>query len=157
MHQQTSSAYPTECNMPNVTSIQSSQTCDLLLTDLPSQARKAHIFPSVVRKSLIYVGQLCDSGCDVTFNMEHVAVLKDGKCVMLGSRDPYSILWRADLKQKKKYVQQDCTSTHAHETINQKELINYPHATCFSPVESTWARINRMCGRKTGVQVNSNH
>jgi hypothetical protein len=30
------------------------------------------------------------------------------------------------------------TCNHAHETSNQKELINYLHAECFSPVKSTW-------------------
>jgi hypothetical protein len=72
--------------MHNGTSIQSSHTSDLLLTDLPPQARKAHILPGLVHNSLIYVGQLCDSGCDVTFTKERVTVMKDGKCVMLGSQ-----------------------------------------------------------------------
>jgi hypothetical protein len=27
---------------------------------------------------------------------------------------------------------------HAHDNNNQKDLINYLHAACFSPVKSTW-------------------
>jgi hypothetical protein len=34
-------------------------------------------------------------------------------------------------------MQQECS--HAHETSNQKELINYLHEACFSPVKSTWS------------------
>jgi hypothetical protein len=127
---------PLNVNMPNGTSIQLSHTCDLLLTDLPSQSRKEHILPGMVHNSLLSVGQLCNSRCDVIFNKEQVAVLKDGKCVMLGSRDPQSRLWRFDLKQKPKVMQHECN--HTHETSNHKELINYLHAACFSPVKSTW-------------------
>jgi hypothetical protein len=72
-------------NMHNCTTIQSSHTCELLLTDLPPQARKAHILPGLVHNSLISVGQLCDNGCNVTFTQEQATVSKNGKCVMYGS------------------------------------------------------------------------
>jgi hypothetical protein len=118
------------------TTIQSSHTCDLLLADLPPQAQKAHILPGRVHNSLISVGQLCDSGCDVTFTQEQVTVLRDGKCVMYGSRDPRSRLWRVNLKKKFETKHVQCN--HAHDNSNQKDLINYLHAACFSPVKSTW-------------------
>jgi hypothetical protein len=127
---------PLNVNRPNGTMIQSSHTCDLLLTDLPPQARKAHILPGLVHNSLISVGQLCDNGCSVTFTQEKVTVLRNGKCVMYGSRDPISRLWRVDLKQKFETNQVQCN--HTHDNSNQKELINYLHAACFSPVKSTW-------------------
>jgi hypothetical protein len=60
---------------------------------------------------------------------------KRGKCVMYGSRDPRSRLWRVDLKQKFETKHVQCN--HAHDNINQKDLINYLHAACFSPVKST--------------------
>jgi hypothetical protein len=122
--------------MPNGTTIQSSHTCDLLLADLPPQARKAHILSGLVHNSLISVGQLCDNGCGVTFTQEQVTVSKNGKCVMYGSRDPRSRLWRVDLKQRFETNQVQCN--HAHDNSNQKVLINYLHAACFSPVKSTW-------------------
>jgi hypothetical protein len=43
-------------NMHNGNTIQSSHTCDLLLTALPPQARKANILPGLVHNSLISVG-----------------------------------------------------------------------------------------------------
>jgi hypothetical protein len=127
---------PLNVNMPNGTTIQSSHTCDLLLTDLPPQARKAHTLPGFVHNSLISVGQLCDNGCNVTFTQEQVTVSKKGKCVMYGSRDPRSRLWIVDLKQIFETNQVQCN--HAHGNSNQKDLINYLHAACFSPVKSTW-------------------
>jgi hypothetical protein len=45
-------------------------------------------------------------------------------------------LWRVDLKQRFETKQVQCN--HAHDNNNQKDLINYLHAACFSPVKSTW-------------------
>jgi hypothetical protein len=122
--------------MPNGTMIQSSHTCDLLLAYLTTQARKAHILPGLVHNSLISVGQLCDYGCNIIFTQEQVTVSNIEKCVMYGSRDPRSRLWRVDLKQRFETKQVQCN--HAHDNSNQKDLINYMHAACLSPVESTW-------------------
>jgi hypothetical protein len=55
---------------------------------------------------------------------------------MHGSRDPKSRLWRVNLTQKSKIHEIQCN--HAHDNNNQKDLINYIHAACFSPVKSTW-------------------
>jgi hypothetical protein len=127
---------PLNVNMPNGTTIKSSHTCNLLLTDFPPQARQAHILPGLVHNSLISVGQLCDNGCSVTFTQDQVTVSKNEKCVMYGSRDPKSRLWRVDLKKRFETNQVQCN--HAHDNSNQKYLINYLHAACFSPVKSTW-------------------
>jgi hypothetical protein len=127
---------PLNVNMPNGMTIQSSHTCNLLLTDLPHQARQAHILPGLVHNSLISVGQLCDNECSVTFTQDQVTVSKNENCVMYGSRDPKSRLWRVDLKKKFERNHEQCN--HAHDNNNQKDLINYLHAACFSPVKSTW-------------------
>jgi hypothetical protein len=124
---------PLNVNMPNGTTIQSSHTCNLLLTGLPSQARQAHILPGLMHNSLISVGQLCNNGCSVTFTHDQVTVTKDKECVMRGSRDPKSRLWRVDLKQKFEKDEVQCNHTHGNN--NQKYLINYLHAACFSPVK----------------------
>jgi hypothetical protein len=58
------------------------------------------------------------------------------ECVMRGSRDPKSRLWRVDVKQK--FEKHEIQCNHAHTNNNQKYLINYLHAACFSPVKSTW-------------------
>jgi hypothetical protein len=122
---------PLNVNMPNGTTIQSSHTCNLLLTDLPYQARQDHILPGLVHNSLISVGQLCDNECSVTFTQDQVTVSRNGK-------DPKSRLWRVDLKQKMKTNIAQCN--HAHDNNNQKDLINYRHSACFSPVKSTWIK-----------------
>jgi hypothetical protein len=57
---------------------------------------------------------------------------------MYGSRDPKSRLWRVDLKQKMTPKMSQCN--HAHYNSNQKDVINYLHAACLSPVKSTWIK-----------------
>jgi hypothetical protein len=112
--------------MPNGTTIQSSHTCNLLLTDLPHQARQGHILHGLVHNSIISVGQLCDNECSVTFTYDQVMVSRKGKVVMYGSRDPKSRLWRVNLNQKLKPDIAQCN--HAHDNNNQKDLIIYLHA-----------------------------
>jgi hypothetical protein len=124
--------------MHSSTTIQLSHTCNLLLTDLPHQARQAHILPGLVHNSLISVGQLCDNECSVTFTQEQVTVSGNGKDVMYGSRDPKSRLWRVNLNQKMHTKIAQCN--HAHDKNNQKDLINYLHAACFIPVKTTWIK-----------------
>jgi hypothetical protein len=57
---------------------------------------------------------------------------------MYGSRDSKSRLWRVNLKQNMKPEIAQCN--HAHDNNNQKDLINYLHAACLSPVKSTWIK-----------------
>jgi hypothetical protein len=133
---------PLNVNTPNGTTIQSSHTCNLLLTELPPQSRQARILPGLLPNSLISVGQLCDNGCSVTFTQDQVTVSKNKKCVMYGSQDPKSRLWRVDLKQK--FEKQEVQCNHAHDNNNQKDLINYLHAACFTPVKSTWITAIKM-------------
>jgi hypothetical protein len=65
--------------------------------------------------------------------------MKDRECVMSGLRNPQSRLRRVKLKEDAKPAcKAECN--HAHENSNQKELINYLHAACFSPVKSTWIK-----------------
>jgi hypothetical protein len=92
--------------------------------------------PGLVQNSLISVRQLCNSGCDIIFTRDQVAVNKDGKLVMSGIRDQQSRLWRVELKEAPPSNYKDACK-HAHETSNLKELINYLHATAFIPVKST--------------------
>jgi hypothetical protein len=55
---------------------------------------------------------------------------------MYGARDPKSRLWRVNLKQR--FETENVQCNHAHDNYNQKDLIKYLHAACFSPVKSTW-------------------
>jgi hypothetical protein len=129
---------PLNVNMHNGMTIQLSHTCNLLLTDLPHQARQAYILPGLVHNSLISVDKLCDKESSVTFPQDQVTVSRNGKDVMYVSQDPKSRLWRVNLKQQMNNKITQCN--HAHDNNNQKYLIYYLHASCFSPVKSTWIK-----------------
>jgi hypothetical protein len=58
---------------------------------------------------------------------------------MSGVRDQQSQIWRVAL-QETLISNYKNACNHAHETSNLKELINYLHATAFSPVKSTWIK-----------------
>jgi hypothetical protein len=126
---------PLHVHMPNGMSIHPSHTSSAF----PPWATRAHILPGLVHNSLISVRQLCDSGCNVIFTKENAEVYKDRKSMMSGICDQQSILSRVDLKEAPK-TKHNPTCNHAHGTSNLKELINYLHATAFSPVKSTWIK-----------------
>jgi hypothetical protein len=55
---------------------------------------------------------------------------------MYGSRDPKARLLQVDFKKRFETNQVQCN--HAHDNNNQKYVVSYLHAACFSPVKSTW-------------------
>jgi hypothetical protein len=59
--------------------------------------------------------------------------------VMSGICDQQSRLWRVYPKEAPKSNYKNACN-HEHETSNLKGLINYLHATAFSPVKSTWIK-----------------
>jgi hypothetical protein len=130
---------PLHVKMANGTAIQSSHTSGLLLSAFNLEARRAHILTGLVHNYLISVGQLCDSGCDIIFTQDKVEVNKDGKSVVSGIHNQQSRLWRVALQETPKSNNKNVCN-HAHETSNLKELINYLHATSFSPVKATWIK-----------------
>jgi hypothetical protein len=74
--------------------IASTHTDTLDLPSLPMEARQAHILPGLVQHSLLSVGQMCDSGCTVTFTANKVAVKHGAATILTGTRDKDSGFWR---------------------------------------------------------------
>ena len=81
---------PLPIRMPNGEIIQSSHTALLPQTNIPIEARKAHIFPGLKNKSLLSIGTLCDNGCKATFDDTEVIIenKENNEIVMRGTRDP---------------------------------------------------------------------
>ena len=71
----------------------STQHGELNIPQLPLAARRAHIVPALTDHSLISIGQLCDSGCQVNFNATSVCVTHEGKPIFTGTRNPDTKLW----------------------------------------------------------------
>jgi hypothetical protein len=134
---------PLKVQMPNGESILSTHTADLPIPALPSAATKAHLFPHLAANALLSIGVLCDNGCEALFTATTVTITLQGKVVMVGHRQSPG-LWYVDLENptaNKQTTQQTTTTDTANVIIDAKtqaELMEYLHATAFSPVESTF-------------------
>jgi hypothetical protein len=86
-----------EVHLPNGATIASTHTETLNLPSLPNASRQAHILPGLAQHSLLSVGQMCDSGCAVTFTANKVAVTHGATTILTGQNDKESVMWRVHL------------------------------------------------------------
>ncbi len=129
---------PITVKLPDGNKIKSTHTCQLNLPLLPAAATKGHIFPALANHTLLSVGVLCDNGCNVTFKQERVDIAHADKIVYSGKRKENG-LWTISLDADKS-SDVTPTSNAAIETMDQgplPDLINFLHASCFSPATST--------------------
>ena len=131
---------PILVGLPNGAVLQSTnKTCKLALPQLPPDAREAHIIPGLTHSSLVSIGQLCDAGCEATFDKQKVTITKDQITLISGQRDSRTGLWRIPLdiqNMPTNTIQYQCNSAYQTNTIS--DLIAFLHATAFSPAPSTW-------------------
>ena len=80
-------AIPLRAGTPTGAIMESTCTALLPQSDLPIAARKAHLFPDLAYRSLLSVGQFCDSGYEVYFNATKVEVRKGDHVAITGNRD----------------------------------------------------------------------
>jgi hypothetical protein len=72
--------------LPNGTIIQSTHTALLDLPQLPIEARRAHLFPSLHTSALISIGQLCDCDFVARFTKHDVTILDGENVILQGKR-----------------------------------------------------------------------
>lgn len=132
------STKPINVRLPNGKTITSTHTGELPLPNLPMAARKAHLFPELSQHSLISVAQLADAGCSTIFDSSCVQVHHNGNIILTGSRTSNG-LWSIDFQQSQD-SSSDRQANSIIESSSQEQLIQYLHATCFSPSPSTWIR-----------------
>ena len=109
------------------------------------------ILPALKSSSLVSLGQLCDDQCVVLLSNKDLHVIKDNKIIMQGKRNPTDGLWDIPIAHPSSHSR--AFSQKTPHKINQlshkiqvilrqkqsaKELAQYLHASCFSPVISTW-------------------
>jgi hypothetical protein len=129
---------PLEVRLPNGDTITSTHTATLNIPSLPQSARRAHILPGLAQHSLLSVGQMCDSGCSVTFTATHITVTNGSATVLTGTRDKQSNLWSVPLNHTPPLNVGLKSSAHnVYEQKSIKDTITYLHACCFSPVTDT--------------------
>ena len=116
--------------------MQSTNLGDLDIPALPVAARQAHIVPALNGQSLISLGQLCDSGCDVTLNATSVDVTHDGTTIFHGKRNPATKLWELDAPQTEPPTATE-SSNAAIGAPSPANLVALAHAALFSPALTT--------------------
>ena len=97
----------------------------------PPTARTTHVLPQLDPHSLISIGVLCDHDCIATFHKESVQIHRHNTPILQGPCLPNS-LWSLPL-----YSQQPQANTLFPEQT-QRDLIQWLHATAFSPSISTF-------------------
>ena len=69
---------------------------------LPSTARQAKISQNL-KHSLVSIGELCDSGCIVTFMIKYVTVMYKNDIILRGWRNHQNKLWYLPLSIDNEY------------------------------------------------------
>jgi hypothetical protein len=91
--------------LPNGATMESSHNVDLDIPELNAASSKAHVFPGMVRHSLLSVGQLCDEGYIVTFWRNTVTICNSDNAKLLsGPQDDTTGIWRINLNQTVKHI-----------------------------------------------------
>jgi hypothetical protein len=138
-------------SMPDGAHIKSTHTGTLPISDLPSSACRAHVFPSLQSHSLLSIGQLCDHGCKAVFTNDCITVTRNDIVIITGTRYPSTKgLWTLDpiaptttpsIEQSSPItgsVNAMFHTTLAHNTIANR--IAFYHVSIFSPSLSTWCQ-----------------
>jgi hypothetical protein len=127
--------------LPNGDTLTSTHTVTLNMLSLPQAARLTHILPGLAQNSLLSVGQMCDSGCSVTFTASNVTVTNGDSTILTGKRDTQSNLWSVPLNTTPPLHGGQKHSAHnVYEQKSIQDTITYLHACCFSPVTGTWLK-----------------
>jgi hypothetical protein len=108
------------------------------MPSLPHAAIQAHILPVLAQHSLLSVGQMCDSGCSMTFTATEVTVKNGESRILTGLRDKESSLWRVPLEPNLPLkIGREHSAHNVYEQKSIQATITYLHACCFSPVTDT--------------------
>jgi hypothetical protein len=155
---------PIQVTLPDGASIKSSHTWNLILPQLPETAKKVHVIPGLSTSSLLYVGQLVDADCSITFDKTKVQILHKKAKILEGQRNLRNGPWTVDLQGNKSqpplnFSEPKYTSTHCgvkdlqtmhtceahiiYECSNKRDLVQYLHAAAFIPVPDTWLKATR--------------
>ena len=132
--------------MSNGEIITSTHTELLFHPDFPLQARKAHTFPGL-NKALLFIGILCDHGCEATFNNKYLHILnkQSGKIIMKGTRETRTNLYMSKFTQQNKLMTESTTpdeyfSGSTYNCNSKSTLVDYHRASFWGLTQSGWGK-----------------
>ena len=125
-----------------------------LHSSITNRGSHTMVLPQLHSSSLVSLGQLCDDNCLVLLSATKLYTFKNGKVILTGDRSHTDGLWDIPITQNP-----SCTTGTSLLPLHRprhtlavmlrrnqpaRELVQYLHAACFSPVPSTWlTAINR--------------
>ena len=121
--------------LPDGQPIKSTASTRLELPLVNTEAKTAHIFPTLHKNSLISVGALCDDDCEAVFSRHKVVITKNDTVILTGTRKKGG-LWMTNLQNNEPSQQAHAITQHR----NIKDAIQFLHAACFSPIVTTWTK-----------------
>jgi hypothetical protein len=116
--------------------MQATHEAELNFMTLPSQARRIYIVPELADKTLLSISQLCDAGCQVTFDTNAVQVYHKAEVVLTGSRMKNVVLWQMDRPIATRIVQEHYASAAIHFNT-MAEIVRFTHAALGFPTLAT--------------------
>ena len=131
-------------HLPDNAMLSSSHSGQLDIPKLSIDAKTAHILPGLADTSLLSLGQLADDGCIILLNKQYLQVFKNFELILQGFRNKNDGLWDIPFPTNTTPATNHHQITN-HNTLNiitrknqsTKTLIQYLHATLFSPSKST--------------------
>jgi hypothetical protein len=91
---------PLTVRLPNGATMESSHTAALDIPEFNKAASIAHVFPGMVNRSLLSVGQLFNEGYTVTFRNASVTICNSQELQILkGARDLDTGRWRINMQK----------------------------------------------------------
>ena len=118
--------------------MQSTHTTLLPFPQLPMATRRAHVFPELQKKSLLSIGQFCDSDFTSVFHYGQVQ-LSNYNTTITVQRDTSTRLYYIDIPDSPPVSPQALHpfACSAYEMRTKADLVQYLHRCAFSPVVHT--------------------
>jgi hypothetical protein len=119
-------------HLPNGDKVQSTHTCTLNLPNLLAGAQAAHVIPGLVSHLLLFIINMCNAGCTVTFTKINCTISYHGQTIICDKMCTCMGLWMVPLT-KNAGDQAASPST----TTNHEPLITPPTAALAANVDAT--------------------
>ena len=111
-----------------------------------TKAKSVSVLPAIFNRSLLYLGQLCDNGCDYIFlDKKYGSVIIDGFTTIICTIDNTTGLWSIDstpnctpLSDTYPYYVHMANSVYAQK--NKTRLLDLLHRAAFIRTVSSWKK-----------------
>ena len=127
--------------------MRASHTCHIVLDNIPTAVKRAHIFPGLHNKALISLGQFCDNGYEVQLTKDKIYInhITNNELSIEGNRDRMTKMWTINIDNMQRPNKLHSNDKHlkmnnVYKFNKKKDIVTYLHKAAYSPVKSTWIK-----------------